>query len=280
MKQAVLRWTMYVGALFVAGPVAGWMVALVRAPEGGPDASPLTGSEPVKGLMLGIAAVGIAGVMGLLAAWLTNARAAMTTAGLTLAWAAWRAGNVEMILREAHSVAPLWRLAVEGTVFGLMAVAIMIGIHAVTRRDHHESAPRDAAGLGRTVRETAGGAGVLFAVVGAVAAGGAVTWIIANTGMKGQTVGAALVAGLVGAAVGRLVDNRAPASAFLIPAAVLAVIGPGAAAMALSGDIVGAVNRGGLFPVARVMPLDWIAGAFLGVPIGLGWTGSVVDKRA
>lgn len=280
MKQAVLRWTMYLGALFVAGPVAGLLMAGVRAPDGGPDASPLTGADPVRGLLLGLGAVAIAGAMGLLAARLTNAWAAMTTVGLTLAWAAWRAGNVEMILREANSAAPLWRLAIEGAIFGGLAVAIMIGIHAITVRDHHESAPRAAAGLGKTVRESAGGTGVLLAVFAAIVAGAGAAWIIANTGLKGQTVGAALMAGLVGAAVGRLVDNRVPASVFLVPAAVLAVVAPAAAAVAFRGDIVAVVNHGGLFPVARVMPLDWIAGAFLGVPIGLGWTATMVDKRA
>jgi hypothetical protein len=224
--------------------------------------------------------MGIAGLAGLAAARLTNARTAMTTVGLVLAWAAYRAGDVESILRAAHSPAPLWRLAVEGAVFGVFAVALMLGIHAITPRDHQESAPIVAPGFGKTFRAVVGGPGVVPAVVAAMVAGAAVVWIVANSGMKGQTLGAAVVAGLVGAAVGRLVDNRVPASAFLLPGAILAVVGPAAAAMALGGDIVATVNRGGLFPVARVMPLDWIAGAFLGVPIGLAWTASMVDKRA
>lgn len=255
-------------------------MASVRAPDGGPDATPLTGADPVRGMLAGLAVLVIAAVLGLLAAWLTNARTAMTTVGLTLAWAAYRAGDVEPILRAAHSTGPLWRLAVEGAIFGVVSVALMIGIHAVTRREHQESVHGEAAGLGRTLRATFGGPGVVMSVFAAIVAGGGVAWVVANTGMKGQTVWAALVAGLVGAAVGRLVDNRVPGSAFLIPAAVLAVVGPAAAAMALGGDIVATVNGGGLFPVARVAPLDWVAGAFLGVPIGLAWTASMVDRKA
>jgi hypothetical protein len=39
MKQSIIRWSMYAGAFFIAGPIAGMMVASVRAPDGGPDAT-------------------------------------------------------------------------------------------------------------------------------------------------------------------------------------------------------------------------------------------------
>jgi hypothetical protein len=218
--------------------------------------------------------------MGLAAAKLTSARAGMVAAGLTLAWAAWRGGDVEMIIRTAQSPAPLWRLAIEGAILGVLAIALMIAMHAIAHREHHELVPGEAPGLGKVVRESIGTPSAAIGVLAAIVGGGATAWVLGNSGMKGQTVGAAWVAGLVGAAVGRLADNRAPAAAFLVPAAVLAVICPVATAMAQGSNIVPWVNGGGLFPVARIVPLDWMAGAFLGVPIGLGWTASMVDKKA
>jgi hypothetical protein len=280
MKQAALRWTMYTTAIFIAGPVAGAVVAGVDAPDGGPDASPLTGASPVSGLLRGLVAFAIAGGMGLATAWLTNTRAAMTTVGIILAWAAFRSGDAEVILRAAQSPSPLWRMAAEGAVFGVLGIALMLGLHALSQREHHESFPSEAPGLTATVRQAAAGPGVLAAVFVALVAGAGAAWLVANTGMKGQTVGAGMMAGLAGAALGRLVDNRAPSSVFLVPAALLAVAAPAAAALAFGAEIVETVNEGGLFPVARMTALDWIAGAFLGVPVGLGWTGSMVDKRA
>jgi len=43
---------------------------------------------------------------------------------------------------------------------------------------------------------------------------------------------------------------------------------------------VGAAIGGDLFTLAMPMPLDWLAGAFWGIPIGLSWAESMVEKPA
>jgi hypothetical protein len=35
-----------------------------------------------------------------------------------------------------------------------------------------------------------------------------------------------------------------------------------------------------LMMAAKPLPVDWAAGALLGVPVGMGWAGAVLDVRA
>ena len=44
-------------------------------------------------------------------------------------------------------------------------------------------------------------------------------------------------------------------------------------------QLVRAALAGKLFVLARPLPLDWLAGAFIGAPIGLVWAASMVDKH-
>jgi len=40
-----------------------------------------------------------------------------------------------------------------------------------------------------------------------------------------------------------------------------------------------AAYAGALFPTANITPLDFLAGAFLGVPVGISWAASLSSGR-
>ena len=40
-----------------------------------------------------------------------------------------------------------------------------------------------------------------------------------------------------------------------------------------------AAIQGDAFPLAMLMPFDWLAGAFWGIPIGLSWADSMVESH-
>ena len=46
----------------------------------------------------------------------------------------------------------------------------------------------------------------------------------------------------------------------------------------LSGMYSGSISSE-LVSLARIAPLDWLAGVFMGVPVGMSWAGSMVEKR-
>jgi hypothetical protein len=110
-----------------------------------------------------------------------------------------------------------------------------------------------------------------------------VAWVMVQDKdtLKGQTVAGAALAGMFGAFAGRLGTHRAPVLVFFVAIAILAAAGPAAATVGLwsggSGGVIGAAYAGRLLPLARPLPLDWMAGAFVGIPVGLSWAASMTD---
>lgn len=286
MRQATLRWTCYLLALLVLGPIAGSLVAGLRAADGGYNATALISTSPIKGIFLTIIALAIAAAAGLAAARLTTARAGLTTAGLTLVWAAWRSAEVEQIIRAAHATTPMWALAIEGAIWVAAAAVIAAAIERIGGLDHtnpawtgreHQGDRPPPLSLTESIRATVHISPAAFAA--AVAAGGVAAWLVAAQGLKGQTVAAGVVAGLAAAAIGRAIDTKAAAPAFFLPGIVVALVSPVAGVVLAQGSIVDATYAGTLAPIARVAPLDWAAGWLLGVPMGLGWATSLVSER-
>lgn len=283
MKPVTLRWTFYLLALIVIGPAAGLLTGGVRAPDGGPDATALVCAAPARGVLATLGAVALAGLLAAPAAVLCGLRAALSTAGLVLAWAAWRTAEVEEIIRRTQSGGALTTLAIEGGVLTALTAMMGVGLSLIAKREAHEDQqghpapelPMTLGALGQgwpTQRATA--------IVIAVVIGGIAAWLVAGTGLKGQTLAAAAAAGLLSGAALRVGDSTAPAFGALGVGVPLAVVGP-ILGMALGGkDIVSTTYTGGLFAVARIAPLDWAAGYLLGGSLGLAWAGSLLaDKR-
>ena len=285
MKQTATRWSVHLLALVALGPLAGLLVASLRAADGGPDATLLVCTTPAAGLLAGIGALAIAGLIAIVGARLVDARAGLFAAGIVLAWAAARSGRVDIILMHTQSSAPLVRLALEGVLVGAGSVLIAIVAYAVGKPsaqtgDAPDARPPLGAALAGSFRRAVAGPGLLVALPVAIVAGGAGAWLIAATPMKGQTIGAAVAAGVLAGAAGRVADQRSPAQMLCLAIAILAALGPLSAFVFQRGaNPVDAAYAGSLFALARIAPLDWVAGGLIGVPIGVSWAGSMIDKR-
>lgn len=257
------------GAAFVLGPIAGRMTALLRAPDGGPDATALLSTSPVLGLLLTVAAILLATAYALFAAKQLNFKWGLLCAGLIVAWSAWSSGRADAVIRRVQGPSALWALAVEGLIYGLIGV---VACWLITR-----TSDRRAAGVepvdgmqGDSVK--AAGVGILV--------GGAAALAVARSEMIGQTFAAALTAGAVGTLVGRIVGHRACVPASMLACPALACLGPVAAALFHGSGVLDVMYRGDLFAIARIMPLDWLAGMFIGTALGVSWAGGMVEKHA
>jgi hypothetical protein len=299
MRNSIIRWTIYLIALFIAGPAAGALVGSVHATDGGP-ASPLVSASPIAGLVYVLIAMAVALVFGVVGARLLGTGPGMSAAGVVVAWAAWRTADVDQLIRTAHSGGPLTMLAVEGATFGvtglILAVIIWLfgaaherkGTGPDTVSASAQSSPDSITGratekeqdLAWLVRKMRSGKATLPSIAVGIVVGGVAAWLIAVTPLKGQAVFAAIAAGAFAAAAGRLVDFEAPMPAMFIPILVLAILGPlTGLVLADSRGIVATSYAGRLFPLANVSPLDWIAGGLLGIPLGVSWAGSMIEKR-
>lgn len=270
MKQTIINWAVFGVAALIAGPLAGRLVEMASPVNGASDPTALLSSSPVVSVALYAAAFAIACVVGVVAARLTQVGVALSAAGIVLAWAAWRTERVEEVFRFGHQGGAFWTLAIEGLLMaagGIIVGACILKASEKLSQDKHEFdglfSGQSFAGLG---------AG-LFA--GAMAA-----WAIARSDAVGQTFAAAVAAGIAAAVVGRIVSVRAPLLAFVAAGSLLAFAGPAVGAVMNSGDAVRAAYSGTLVPIARVMPIDWIAGILIGVPIGASWAAAMVHKHA
>jgi hypothetical protein len=280
MSNAVVRWTVPTGTLVVLGPVAAWLTSMMAGPDGSSATPALLSSSPLMGLVLVLAAIGVAGVAGVIASRLMGHGGAgwgLFCAGMVLAWAAWPTGTVEDVLRRTQSGASLWTLAVEGLIVGAAAT----GMAWVVIRAHPQPVAAPTTSSGRRVEPP--GMDVFATGLAAVIVGAGVgVWLAAQESLKGQAIGAAFIGGLLGAIAARLSAERCPTWVLVAGLGVLAAVSPalGAILHGSGGDgAVRAAYNGTLFNLAKVMPLDWLAGGFMGIPIGLSWAGGMIEER-
>jgi hypothetical protein len=279
MSRAIIRWSLYLAAALVLGPLAGGLVAQVEAADGGPQATAMVGASMVRGWSLTLAGWAIAAATGLVAARALGLRVGLTVGGLVMVWAAARSGSVEEMLRIGSARSELWSMAVEGAVLGLLTAGLLAVMAVVARPADHETHDADDdlhwPALAKQVRTL----GFAMAVGVAVAVGALVVWLLAREGLKLQTIGAVTVAAIMMGAAGRLADHRAPAVFIAVAIAILALAGPLVALFVQGSKVVEAAYAGMLHPLARPAPLDWAAGALLGSRWGLDWAASLMEKR-
>lgn len=275
MVQTTLRWTVPLGSLLILGPIAGWLTGTLHAANGSSDATPLVSSSPLTGLLVALLALAVAAAAGVLAAYTISTRYGLFCTGLVLAWAAWGTGTVDMLARGSGTASIFTRLAVEGLILGAAAVLVAFVIARVGKR--HQTLPPSEA------RPSILSASSGIALALAIAAAGAAAWLIARETLKGQTFAAAAAGAVLAGVVARVGVPRVPIVPIIAGIVILAAAGPVAALVMQGGsggyELIRAATTGRLVPIARPLPLDWIAGAFVGLPMGLSWAASLVDKH-
>lgn len=276
MAKAVVRWSLFFAALLVVGPIAYALVGTLRAPDGGPGVTPILSTSPIIGLLRGVVAVGMCCGFGYLVCRWVSPRWAYFCAGVAMIWAAAGTGTLVDVLRAAPSDRTLWMLGLEGLVLGLPVVAFSWYI-----LPHSPHAPAPPGGSRLSHRDPQPVVVGTVAFVFAIAGGAVSAWLIGQNLLKGQTIAAAVVGGLVGAMAGHLAAPSAPPWAFIAGIVALAVAGPVVAGLVeRSGqELLRATFTARVLPPVRLLPLDWLAGGLVGVPIGLAWAGAFVDKK-
>lgn len=268
MKHLILSWLVVLFGALALGPIVASLVEGLRASDGGPDVTMLFNTSPAIGVIGVLVGVFLAAGLGAATARALSVRMGLFAAGTVLAWQAWQLGAVAGLLRSARSAAPLWTMVVEGAlmiVFGVVIAAVVV------RCAGKEDPDRDVASV--SGEQSLRGAAAVIVV------GGLLAWIVAREGLKGQTIAAAGVAAIGGVTVARLTAPRAHPVALIAGLLALAMVSPAIGALLSGGSVLEAMYAGSLFPLALISPLDWVAGALLGTPIGLAWSASMIEKR-
>jgi len=278
--RSVLSWSGPLLAFFVLGPIAAWLTATLRDPSGGTGPSILIHDNGLIGILALVVAMLVAVAAGLWGAKNVGAKSSLLCAGAVVAWAAWPLGPMDELARSVAGAGLYTRLLIEGIIVLIATVAVGWLLlsraerwHAGQHNPNSLASPASHDPIGSMT--SAGGAAV------ALVASLVVVFLICRTMDKGQAIFSTTLAGLVGAVAGHLAFNRAPAIALLAGAAGGAVVGPIVGIVTISGptEVLVSMQRLSASPLTRPMPMDWAAGALLGVSMGLAWAGSLVDKH-
>lgn len=308
MLHTLLRWIMPTLALFALGPLALLLMSSVRAVDGSREVSILLCAAPAKGLAaLGVVML-IACAAGIGGALISGQRRGLLSAGIVLAWAAYATGHIDTMLANSITTksgtsSVLLMLALEGLIVGVLSALVAWIILRVPMLAFAERAaragefarahPAHASGT-LSIREPHAlfSARAPVAIAAAILGAGVVVWVLAFDSSKGQTLAAAIFAGLAAAAAGRTLAATLSPMLFVAAIGLLAAASPVAAMVLHSGGNAGvsgggtgsaalstAALAGTLFRLARPLPLDWLAGALVGIPLGLAWANSLVQKH-
>lgn len=256
-------------AFWILGPVAGWLAASLRAPDGGPDASILLSENTARAFGAFIVAIVLAAAAGWGASRAFGVRSGLFAAGLVLAWPAWAAGSVMGILRRTQTGSTLWTLAAEGAMIAVAAV-LLASIIARAHRPPPAGPPVKKIQIAPWFSLFALAAGVVLAGVAGAA--------VARSELPGQALAAAFAAGLIGTIAATAVNTRAQLASILSALALLACVGPASAAALEGTHAIHHLYEGSFMPLGRLTPLHWLAGLFLGVPVGSSWISGLMKK--
>lgn len=272
MQRSVLRWISFLLAVLVLGPVIGRLAGLPRGLDGSLRAAPIVSQNPAMGMLLAIAAVACAGVCALFIARRLGIAAGMNAAGAIFGWCAWNAGTSDAILRSAPRADTMVLLSIEAAILG---AASLVLVRLLTRMSS------DAASL--RAPQAGKRAGVAISVVLACVMGSVCVLLIAFQPLKGQAVFAAIMAAIaVGACTqlgvtesGRFVPMLVPFGALVL----LSTLAPLAALVWHGSGLMEASRAGTLIGLGVPHGFDWLCGSFFGVPVGVAWAESMMERR-
>jgi len=264
--HALARWMTLLAALLIVGPVIGFLTDRIAPIPGSVHGTAIVSASPAVGVAIVVGCIVLATIIGCIGSRMISVGHGLTCAGVALAWSAFRSGHLLDLSRAVDPGALGTRLALEGAIIGIATLAGAILII----RSGPKSTPSMLEGM------TSG------ASIGSMAAtttiGLVVAMLIAQDDKVGQTFAAAVAGSAVGAAAARTLVNGAPRGAALVAIPLGAALCP-AVGFALSPHPMdSAILGGSVHALARIMPIDWCAGALIGIPFGLSWAGSMIEK--
>ncbi len=285
MLHAALRWIVPLAAFFVVGPLSAWMVAALTAVDGSGHATFFTSAALAKALIaLAIALIAAAGT-GVLASRLLGPRTGLFAAGLVLAWSAYSTGPMNSVVSLAGRSA-LSSFTIESALLALVGLGLAVAVLAIRPINWPTPAPTAAHPHPQPLTPPPEprqlfASNLPVALAACLGVSGVMVYLIAQDTLPLQTLAACIIAGVFGALAARVVALNISAAVFVLAVTLLGVLGGIAALLLHSGPTAAAdaalANR--LFFLARPSPMTYLAGALLGVPMGLSWADSIVHKH-
>lgn len=188
--------------------------------------------------------------------------------GLGLGWTALQLQPIQDVLREGS----LGMLAAEGVAWGILmllvaATVCLLGGPLVQEMPGDTDASPHWATSPDALKLAACGACAL-----------PVVWLFAQSPMKGQVLLAAVLGSIAAGFAGRLVAPSVQPVLLFPSVCVFGALGQWVAGTMLPEEVAPVIAAGQLPHLLLPLPIDYAAGALVGVPIGLSWGSGFLQK--
>lgn len=295
MLKGLLKFADSLLAFAVLGPALAALFATLRAYDGEAHTTPLTCATPLRGGLYLVAAFVAAAALGLTSGRVFSRGRGIWIAGLTLVWVSLAGANVRQLLGDLDGPTNLVPLIFEAVLLIPLTALFAALVEATSpisgdeqgQPGHPSLPPLGFDGIRAALEPRT----FLACLAAAVVAASVVGWLAAITPYKGQALFAAflggIAAGWASAFAASTSHHGRPSS--LIPAVISLPLVAALTFLFLKFSANGAViaqtraiaseSGNQLFALGRILPLDWLAGGLLGVPVGANWAASMVDRH-
>lgn len=255
-----------VACALICVPAASWAMFHTGAP--GPGV--LQAETPIVAALMTILCLGAAAVVAGVVARFSNAATGLFALGAGVFVLARRMGTAEELIFGNGSLTLIGVETLLWAVLVLMCVLIVFRIAGPLRDIEPDVAGRHPDPLFSREAVVCAGAGVLMI---------AVVWIVAQSPMKGQVLGATFVGGVGAGLAGRLISPHVQPILLFASPLVFGGLAHLISAAMLQQSPDAALVGGQLSTVSKAMPVDYAAGSLMGVAFGLGWAKSFLHHE-
>ncbi|MDG1899192.1 MAG: hypothetical protein P8I74_04945 [Phycisphaerales bacterium] len=106
-----------------------------------------------------------------------------------------------------------------------------------------------------------------------------VVWLVAQSPFKGQVLAATIIGSIAAGLVGRLIAPTVQPYLLFATVCLFGALGQWVAGIMIPADqLETTITSGGLPRIALPLPIDYAAGTLIGLPLGLQWGSSFIQK--
>lgn len=244
-----------------AFPVASWVVAGLQTANGATGGPLLMADHGVAAMLRVLLAFAAFGALALAAGRLTHRDTGVFALGLTWILVCIETMPIDDVFRLLDDLSKpssgyFWLMAIETVIWAVPAALIVIAMARFAPSRYPDEAPH---------RSTVSINGTIAALALTLLLG----WVLVRSNLKGQTTYGIMAAHAFAVMAVRLaVPNCCGAMLALIPGAV-GVIAMISSAIVTGDDALLDMAQGALWPLARVLPIEYVGAGTAGVSLGI-----------
>jgi len=262
MQDTIKQISLVVVAGLLAAPVANWAVHGMESADGALGVPLVLAAHPTAATLHVVGAMVWFGILALVVGRLSHRYTGALVFGLGWTLVARRGIDTGELVRHLDTFglsvsAAYWKFCVESVLLSLPTGLVVYLLAKKTRTRYEDEGGRfDPA----SVRGAVAGC-----VIGLIAC-----WVFVVTDSKGQAVFGVLAGCMLAATVVRLAWPNCNGSMLYLVPIVVAVAGSISSAFTMSSGSILKMATGSIWPLARVMPIDYIGPGIFGIALGIG----------